>query len=168
MRLVRVNKKLNTFINNALIWVTAFLALDVLWGVISRFLLQSQSPWTEELARFLLVWMALLGIASVFRQQQHLGINILVQKFESSIQHWAIIAKNIIIILFVILIFINGGIKVAWNSFIMDQQLVALPFAKYWLYAMLPLAGVIILLFSIEELLTFIYNDDKNQTGESN
>lgn len=165
--LVSINNTLNKMINKALIWVTAFLALDVLWGVISRFLLQSQSPWTEELARFLLVWMALLGIASVFRQQQHLGINILVQKFDSSIQRWSVIAKNLIVIVFVLLIFIDGGSKVMLNSFVMDQQMVALPFAKFWLYAMLPVTGVVILAFSIEELLRFVYDDKSNLPGVS-
>ena len=37
------------------------LVLSVSWQVASRYLLQAPSSWTEELARFLLVWIGLLG-----------------------------------------------------------------------------------------------------------
>ena len=60
----------------ALEWLTtgifAALVLDVLWGVISRYVLGSQSRWTEELAIYLLVWVSLLGATLVFRERAHL------------------------------------------------------------------------------------------------
>ncbi|MHC5158432.1 MAG: TRAP transporter small permease, partial [Planctomycetota bacterium] len=45
----------------ALILAVAVLVLDVLWGVFTRYALSEQAKWSEELARFLLVWISLLG-----------------------------------------------------------------------------------------------------------
>ena len=54
-------------VDNFLEWAMAFLlgimVLDVFWGVITRYLLESQSSWTDELARFLLVWLSIMGAA---------------------------------------------------------------------------------------------------------
>ena len=38
------------------------------WQVIARYLLSQPPPWTEELARFAMVWAGLLGASCAFRQ----------------------------------------------------------------------------------------------------
>ena len=48
-----------------LVAVFLILVIDVLWGVASRYLLGSQASWSEELARLLMVWLALLGAPSI-------------------------------------------------------------------------------------------------------
>ena len=52
----------------SLIFLMAFLVVDVLWQVLSRYILVSPSSVTDELAGYLLIWVGLLGaaLASVF------------------------------------------------------------------------------------------------------
>ena len=54
------------------------LVLDVVWGVMTRYLIGEQAKWTEELARFLLIWVSMLGGALAFRRREHLGIDFLI------------------------------------------------------------------------------------------
>ena len=49
----------------SLIFLMAFLVVDVLWQVLSRYILVSPSSVTDELAGYLLIWVGLLGAAYV-------------------------------------------------------------------------------------------------------
>ena len=63
-------KQINTFLDKTLEVVVMIcmgvLVLDVLWQVFTRKVLNNPSQWTEELAIFLLIWVALLGAAGQF------------------------------------------------------------------------------------------------------
>jgi hypothetical protein len=58
----------------------AILVVDVLWQVISRYVLSAPSSFTDELAGFLLIWVGLFGSAYVAGKNEHLAIDLLVQR----------------------------------------------------------------------------------------
>ena len=60
----------------------AVLVIDVLWQVFTRFIMGDPSSWTEELATFLLIWVALLGSAVALGRGAHLGIDYFDGKLE--------------------------------------------------------------------------------------
>ena len=63
----------------SLIFLMAFLVVDVLWQVLSRYILVSPSSVTDELAGYLLIWVGLLGAAYVSGKNEHLAIDLLLQ-----------------------------------------------------------------------------------------
>ena len=65
-----INQSVSRFLNLVLIAIFVILVLDVLWGVGSRYVLGNQARWSEELARLLMVWLALLGAALAVRDGQ--------------------------------------------------------------------------------------------------
>ena len=54
---------------------------DILMGVFSRYLFLSSPIWTEELARYSLVWMVMLAANPALKRGEHMGIDLLVQYF---------------------------------------------------------------------------------------
>ena len=52
--------KLKPKIDNVLGWILsvllAVMVIDVLWGVFTRYVMAEQSSWTDELERFLMIW----------------------------------------------------------------------------------------------------------------
>ena len=58
----------------SLIFLMAFLVVDVLWQVLSRYILVSPSSVTDELAGYLLIWVGLLGAAYVSGKNEHRSI----------------------------------------------------------------------------------------------
>jgi len=50
-------------------------------GVLSRFLFHYSIAFTEEMARFIFVWGALLGASSAFKTGEHGGIPLIVNRF---------------------------------------------------------------------------------------
>ena len=65
-----------------LVVLVVALVSSVAWQVMSRYLLSDPSPWTEELARFLLIWIGMLGASLAFRERAHLGLELLPAKLE--------------------------------------------------------------------------------------
>ncbi len=58
---VKIDKLLATF----LVIIMTAMVLNVLWQVASRFILGSPSSFTDELARYLMIWVGILGAACV-------------------------------------------------------------------------------------------------------
>ena len=72
----KVNKALEWF----MIIIFALLVLDVLFQVFSRYILGTSFTWTEEFARFALIWMTILGAAYLNAKREHLSMDFLIQK----------------------------------------------------------------------------------------
>lgn len=67
----------------SLIFLMAFLVVDVLWQVLSRYILVSPSSVTDELAGYLLIWVGLLGAAYVSGKNEHLAIRFITSTYTS-------------------------------------------------------------------------------------
>ena len=74
-------RNVRTVADRSLGWVLVALmgiaVLNVLWQVFSRYLLKNPSSYTEEAARYLLVWITLLGAAYAVGARGHLAIDLL-------------------------------------------------------------------------------------------
>jgi C4-dicarboxylate transporter DctQ subunit len=54
--------------------------------VICRYLLGASLPWSEELARYFLVWMTFLAASIALKREAHMGIQGLVDKLSPRVQ----------------------------------------------------------------------------------
>lgn len=120
------------------------LLLTVVWGVLTRYLLGDQARWTEELARFLLVWVSFLGAALAYSRQQHLGIDLLVNRFDSWTRRLADCLVHGIVGLFAFGVMGYGGYELVVERFASGQKLPSLGVDKAWQYLVVPLSGVMI------------------------
>ena len=87
----------------ALILAVVVLVLDVLWGVFTRYALSEQAKWSEELARFMLVWISLLGGAVAFGEKAHLGVDYFVAKLDPAAGRFITITGQLIVLFFDVL-----------------------------------------------------------------
>ena len=70
----------------------AFLVLmiaDILLGVYQRYFLGSSMIWSEEVARFSLLWMVMLGATGAFLRGDHMAIDFVVKKFPAPLRKLA-------------------------------------------------------------------------------
>ena len=77
---MRFREKIDKILEKFVVALMAILVVDVLWQVISRYVLSSPSSFTDELAGFLLIWVGLFGSAYVAGKNEHLAIDLLVQR----------------------------------------------------------------------------------------
>ena len=132
----------------ALILAVAVLVLDVLWGVFTRYALSGQAKWSEELARFLLVWISLLGGAVAFGERAHLGVDYFVGKFDPAARKFVTIIGQLVVLLFAVTIFIVGGYNLVADTLTIGQTTPALGLEMGHVYLAVPIAGVFIILFN--------------------
>lgn len=139
-------------------WLTvvlfALLTLDVLWGVVSRYVLGSQSRWTEEFAIYALVWVSMLGAALMFRERGHLGVDYFVGKLDPAARRLAAVVAEIAIMIFAGFLLVYGGFMLVSETLRSGQVTPAMGWKVGYLYSVVPLSGVFVVAFSLEHLLT--------------
>jgi len=155
-RLLQFKKWMTKALDAVLIVAVGLLVLDVVWGVFTRYAMGAQAKWTEELARFLLVWVALLGGAVAFGTKGHLGVDFFVGKFHPDARKLMAIVGHVIVLFFAGAVFLYGGIRVVADALAMEQMTPALGWKMGHVYLALPIAGVFMTLFTVENLLEAI------------
>jgi TRAP-type C4-dicarboxylate transport system permease small subunit len=116
-----VKKKIDEILGNFLVALMAIMTLDVLWGVITRYAMGSQASWTEELARFLLIWIGILGAAYASGQKMHLAIELLKPKLNTAKQRQLTFVINTFVILFALTVMVIGGVRLIYITQTLGQ-----------------------------------------------
>jgi TRAP-type C4-dicarboxylate transport system permease small subunit len=111
-----------------------------------------QTKWTEELARFLLIWVSLLGGAVAFGTKGHLGVDFFVGKFHPQTQKLLAIFVHLVVLFFAVSIFLYGGSQIVSDALAMEQMTPALGWKMGYVYLALPIAGIFMMLFTVENL----------------
>ena len=77
----------------------------IVWAqIFFRFILGDGIVWAEEIAKFMMVWMALLGAAVVFFERGHIAINFFISK-RASLRYIQMFHALLFAVLFALLIF---------------------------------------------------------------
>lgn len=145
----RVIRILDAILRNALVLLMAALVVSVSWQVISRYVFSSPSSWTEEVARFLMIWVGLLGAAYAFRTGVHLGLDILPKKLTG---RPAVILKlftMLVVVLFSVSVLIIGGGGLVALTWELRQYSAVLGLPIAFVYSVIPAAGVLICVYAI-------------------
>lgn len=161
--LLNFRKGMTAVLNWTLIVAVLLLVLDVCWGVFTRFVMGEQAKWTEELARFLLVWVSLLGGAVAFGTKGHLGVDYFVGKFDPATQKLMAIVVHVVVLFFAAMIFLYGGGRVVFNALAMEQMTPALEWKMGYVYLALPIAGIFMISYTIENLLETLAGNGESE-----
>lgn len=130
----------------------AIMTLDVLWGVFTRYLMGHQSSWTEELARFLLIWIGLLGAAFASGQRLHLAIDLLPRRLDESRRRRLQIFINILVILFAATVMVIGGGRYVYLTFTLGQISPAMQVPMGLIYTVVPISGLLVIWYNLQEI----------------
>jgi len=139
-------------------WLTIILfvvlTLDVLWGVLSRYIPGIRpSDWTEELAVYLLVWVSLFGAAVTYRSYGHLGVDYFVSKLDPSAQRLVAVIVELAVLFFAGFALCYGGWRLVMDTLAANQLTPLLQWRIGYLYSAVPLSGVFFCAFAIEHLI---------------
>ena len=142
-------KKLDFYLGWISVVLLSAMLITVLWGVGSRYIMDSPSSWTEELARFLLIWVSMLGAAYVSGKKGHIIIDLWPEKMIKKYGKLMDVTVSLLIVLFVFAIFIVGGLRYIYVSFKLWQTSAALEIPMGYIYLILPITGFCILFYRI-------------------
>lgn len=151
--LTAVSRVLTKILEWAVIVGVAALALDVLWGVFSRYVLGDQSTWTEPLATTLLVWVSLLGGALAYGDRAHLGVDYFVGKLDADARRLSRVIVQLLVLGFALGVMVWGGwalVDERLASGQVVQGLMGLP--RGYVYLAVPISGVFIAIYAVAQL----------------
>lgn len=158
-------KSINSFINSLLrVVLSMFMTVmifAVVWQVFTRFVLQDPSAFTDELSRYLLIWIGVLGGAYTFAIKRHLALELLAPSLSYNGQLVLGIMINLIIITFASVTFIYGGTSLVANTLKHGQISPGIIIGGHhlligYVYAVVPLAGYIISYFGTVDVLSSV------------
>lgn len=132
------------------------LVIDVVWQVFSRYILNAPSTFTDELARFLLIWVSLLGAAYYSGQNMHIAINVLPDRLSPSNRVRLQIFIRILIILFVLCVLVIGGGTLVYYTFTFLQITPSLQIPMALVYLIGPISGLLIIYYKISDILIML------------
>lgn len=124
------------------------LVLDVLWQVFTRKVLNNPSQWTEELAIFLLIWVALLGAAVALSLGSHLGIDYFVGKLSKGKRIVTEIIVFALILAFAVYVMLYGGYDLVKSTFELGQVSPVWKIKMGYVYLAVPVSGFFMVLYS--------------------
>lgn len=171
-------KSINSYINSLLrvvlsVFMTVMI-ITVVWQVFTRFVMQDPSNFTDELSRYLLIWIGVLGGAYTFAVKRHLALELLHSKLGDRGQLILGIFINFVVIAFAAVTFIYGGHALVSNTLQHGQISPGIVIGGEhlligYVYVVVPLAGYIITYFGIVDIITSILmltNKDNRVTAE--
>ncbi len=131
-------------LEGVLIVLMASMVLDVLWGVFTRYVMGAQASWSEELARFLLIWIGILGAAYANGKRMHLAIDLLPGALSADRREKLMVMIQCIVVAFVFAAMVYGGSRLVYVTAILGQHSAALKWPLAAVYTVMPLSGTII------------------------
>lgn len=147
-----LTRTVNTVDNTLKVILTIMMALlvvDVTWQVLTRFILPQPSSFTEEVARFLLIWISLLGAAYAYRLNSHLGFDLFVSKMSAGKALFIQRFCCILVAVFAISVLLVGGSNLVSLTWSLGQHSPVLNVPMAGIYVVLPLSGLLFLLYSV-------------------
>jgi TRAP-type C4-dicarboxylate transport system permease small subunit len=131
------------------------IVVTVVGSVFWRYVLEDAPAWSEQVALILVINVAMFGAAAGVRDEGHIGMESLVGLLPKPMQFWIGNIVGFFSILF--------GVSLVWGCTMMalsvwPNGIPTLGISEAWRYIPCVIAGVLIILFSIEHLIA-MYTD---------
>ena len=150
-RLIRFTEGTLRMLGYLLILLMGILVLDVVWQVLARYLMKSPSSFTDELARFLLIWVGLFGSAYALGKKRHLAIDLFVNRLKGKKRVVAGDVIRLMILLFIVPVLVVGGTRLVWITLTLKQVSASLAIPLGVVYLALPISGLLMVVFVLAD-----------------
>lgn len=157
-----MDKALNLILQLILLTIT----IVVSWQVFSRYVLSDPSSFTEELARFLLIWLTLLGAVFAYRHKIHLGLDMIYRQGNVTERKWMYFVIHSCVAIFSVNVLIIGGVSLVNMTEQLGQTSPVMGIDISKVYWVVPISGVLITFYALLTLLDISKGVDDLHTKE--
>jgi len=105
---IRASRVLNRWVERFCVLLLVLLTLDVWLGILARYVIPFPLTFTEELARYLMIWVALLAISCGISRREHIGVLFLVERLPPNLRRWLAVAIDISAFVFFAFLLVYG------------------------------------------------------------
>ncbi len=152
----RIVDLIRAFFRVVVIIQAALIFAIIIFTVISRYGFNFVLSWSEEVPRYLLIWISFLGAAISVDLNDHIAFDYFRKRFSGRSARLIESGINLVIFGFGWIMFFFG------YRFVQDfggDLMESIPFTNVWYYAALPLSGALIMLFALRRELNAWFGD---------
>jgi len=150
-----------TIVQGIVVVVFAAIVVVVFGQVVSRFVFNAPFSWSEELARYLQVWLIMLGAASCLRKGMHLSVDYAVHALRHSAKRILNLLSLAAMLFFLAVVFVSGVSLMVTTA---SQRTPALQIPIWAVYAAIPVGSLLMLLEAVALLMAEL--DEARQPAE--
>jgi len=133
-------------------WVMLALASGIFvvicMAVFTRYVLNVVPSWSEEVPRYMLVWITYLGAALCVRLQEHISLDIFFNLMPVRARRLGHLVLNLMVGAVGVIMVVYGLDLVRQFG---DDLMESIPVKNVWLYLSMPISGSLIVLYVIRE-----------------
>ena len=90
-------------------FLVTLMVINTVTGVFFRFVLNNAISWTEEIGRYMMIWVGFFGCYLAARDDSHVGVQMFVELFKPEVRHIFHVAARLVVIAFLVLILAKSG-----------------------------------------------------------
>ncbi|MDA8948523.1 TRAP transporter small permease [Flavobacteriaceae bacterium] len=147
----KIRTSVDKIVERLLIAILGIMVLNVLWQVFTRFFTDTPSSFTDELARYLMIWLGILGAAYVAGKNEHVAIDFFAKKFSEKRQLFLTRFISIAVLSFAFFGMVVGGSRLVYITTKLEQFSPSLKIPLAVVYGVIPLSGILIIFYKITQ-----------------
>ena len=131
------------------IFCSAAMAFILIIQVFLRYVLKASIPFSEELARYLMVWVVFLAAGLALKEDAHISIRILVDKLPGRTRSCVNLGAQILLLVFLVLLLIETVAVLPYQRL---QIILSMGISIFWFYLAIPVGCSIMILFLLPKM----------------
>jgi len=151
VKLLELLDRFTTLLVTVVRWVCILLAralfIIVVVAIVARYGFGQAVSWTEEVPRYLLIWISFLAAAVGVIQRDHVGFDVLFNALPTPVRRTLAVILSALIFGFGWIVFRYG------ITFVQDfgsDLMETIPYTNYWYYPAMPISGFLIMVFAFK------------------
>lgn len=149
--LIRASDIVNRLTEYAIAVMMGVMTLIIALQVFYRYVLNDPLSWTEEIARYLMIWICFLGSAMALKYGEHICVSFIRDRFAPRIRQTIGFCVVATVLAFFVFATWEGVVITIQVS---DQQTPATWISMAWAYSCIPVSFFIMMLHTFVELIT--------------
>lgn len=128
------------------LFLFSIMTISAFLQVVFRFVFSNPLSWSEELCRYCMVWMTMIGIGLAVKAQAHICVDLIKTVLSRRIMN-IVDRFNIILTIIFGYIMIKYGMQMSFSNFTQTSPGLYLPMGL--VYIIIPISGILIIFFSL-------------------
>ena len=162
--LEKIRKVIDVVLSYACAFLFALMVVVGTYQIVTRYFFNSPSTISEELLTYSFTWMALLSSALVFGKRDHMRMGFIADKLTGTPKKVLEIVIELMILVFTAGVMVWGGYTIMQLS--MTQITASLGIPMGIVYIVLPLSGVLIVIYSVLNIIDLAKGIDRRPKEE--
>lgn len=144
----RLLEWITTIVKWVMVSMTIVIFIITTLTVFTRYVLNIVPSWSEEIPRYLLVWITYLGAGLAIKFKEHISLDVffnLMPLRARQVGHFFL--NGLVAIVAVIMVVYGIGLVNHFGEDLMES----IPVTNFWLYLAMPVSGTLMLLYLVQD-----------------